>query len=113
MSDGFGGALPHSVDDANLDYDKLKYKVVYLCSFSFDDAFMFYLGYGQERGGINCLLYNNHNEDVGVVYMETIPWFLRLYLHTLKIEFFKTDGSAGNGTTLPPGGRACSFFGIY
>ena len=55
------------------------------------------------------MLYNNHDEDVGLVYMETVPWFLRLYLHTLKIEFFKTDGSAENGTTLPPGRSVLSF----
>ncbi|XP_014667346.1 PREDICTED: GPI transamidase component PIG-T-like [Priapulus caudatus] len=44
-------------------------------------------GYGQERGGIVCLL---HNEDphanITVIYMESIPWYIRVYFHTLTIE---------------------------
>ncbi|XP_033626120.1 GPI transamidase component PIG-T-like [Asterias rubens] len=47
----------------------------------------FLSGYGQERGGIKCQLLNNHpTESLRVVYMEKVPWFIRLYLHTLKVE---------------------------
>ena len=61
------------------------------------------LGYGQEKGGISCILYNRHPEkDLIVVVMETVPWFLRVYLHTLSIESFLSDDVAENGTTVKP-----------
>lgn len=43
-------------------------------------------GYGQETGGITCQLYNNDPENsVKVLYLETVPWYVRLYLHTLEV----------------------------
>ncbi|XP_072013804.1 GPI transamidase component PIG-T-like [Amphiura filiformis] len=43
-------------------------------------------GYGQEKGGIMCHLYNNDPvNSIRVVYMETVPWYIRLYLHTLEV----------------------------
>ena len=61
------------------------------------------LGYGQEKGGISCILYNRHPEkDLVVVVMETVPWFLRVYLHTLSIESFLSDDVAENGTVVKP-----------
>jgi phosphatidylinositol glycan class T len=42
-------------------------------------------GYGQERGGIVTKLHNGHWKALDVVYLENIPWFIPLYLHTLKI----------------------------
>ncbi|XP_022082353.1 GPI transamidase component PIG-T-like [Acanthaster planci] len=50
-------------------------------------AHRFLSGFGQEQGGITCQLFNSHaTEALRVIYMETVPWFIRLYLHTLKIE---------------------------
>ncbi|PNF27160.1 GPI transamidase component PIG-T [Cryptotermes secundus] len=43
------------------------------------------IGYGQERGGIVTKLHNGHWQALDVVYLENIPWFIPLYLHTLKI----------------------------
>lgn len=42
-------------------------------------------GAGQEHGGIRTSIKNVGKEPVTVVYLDVIPWFLRLYLHTLKI----------------------------
>lgn len=46
-------------------------------------------GYGVSRGGIRCLIGNKQNEPVEITIMEVIPWYFRMYLHTLLI----TSGS--------------------
>lgn len=44
-----------------------------------------FIGYGQERGGVQAILINpSLTESVEIVYFETLPWFMKLYLHTLK-----------------------------
>ncbi|KAJ8303420.1 hypothetical protein KUTeg_019816 [Tegillarca granosa] len=43
-------------------------------------------GYGLEKGGITCHIYNDLDENLTLIYMDTIPWFLRVYFNTLKIE---------------------------
>ncbi|XP_037500042.1 GPI transamidase component PIG-T [Rhipicephalus sanguineus] len=44
-------------------------------------------GYGLERGGIVNRIKNNHpTKAVRVVLLDVIPWFLPIYLHTLKIS---------------------------
>ena len=43
-------------------------------------------GYGQERGGIVTTIRNSGGKELKVVLLDIIPWFLRVYLHTLKIE---------------------------
>lgn len=43
-------------------------------------------GYGQDYGSIVCEITNTETESIQIVYTDYIPWFLRLYLHTLKIE---------------------------
>ncbi|KAK6581211.1 hypothetical protein PZA11_005902 [Diplocarpon coronariae] len=49
-----------------------------------------FIGYGQERGGVQAILTNpSLTESVDFVYLETLPWFMKLYLHTLKA---KTNG---------------------
>jgi len=50
-------------------------------------------GYGQEYGSIVCEITNNAEEVIQIVYMEYIPWFLRIYLHTLSIT--------SNGSKVP------------
>jgi len=42
-------------------------------------------GAGQERGGVRATIRNMGKDPLTVVYLDVIPWFLRLYLHTLKI----------------------------
>jgi len=52
-------------------------------------------GTGQERGGITAELKNSASNPVTVVYLEVIPWYLRVYLHTLEV-------TTGGGQTLLP-----------
>ncbi|XP_033101551.1 GPI transamidase component PIG-T-like [Anneissia japonica] len=43
-------------------------------------------GYGQEKGGISCILHNNDpSKSLRTIYLDIIPWYMRLYLHTIKI----------------------------
>ncbi|KAI5199567.1 putative GPI transamidase component Gpi16 [Aureobasidium subglaciale] len=42
------------------------------------------VGYGQERGGMRIVLNNpSLTEAVDLVYLESLPWFMKPYLHTL------------------------------
>jgi GPI-anchor transamidase subunit T len=41
-------------------------------------------GHGQERGGLQVLLRNTSPVQREVVYLESLPWFMKPYLHTLK-----------------------------
>ncbi|KAK8787914.1 phosphatidylinositol glycan anchor biosynthesis class T [Amblyomma americanum] len=44
-------------------------------------------GYGLERGGIVNHIRNNHpTKTIRVVLLDVVPWFLRVYLHTLKVS---------------------------
>ncbi|GES90457.1 GPI transamidase component PIG-T-like [Rhizophagus clarus] len=50
-------------------------------------AHRFFTGYGQERGGIKVNIFNKStNFTVPIIYYDVIPWFLKLYLHTLKVQ---------------------------
>lgn len=41
-------------------------------------------GYGQERGGMHTIIANPHPHTMRIVYLESLPWFLRPYIHTLE-----------------------------
>ncbi len=44
-----------------------------------------FTGHGQERGGVQTLLTNpSSTSAVGFIYLESLPWFMKPYLHTLK-----------------------------
>lgn len=46
-----------------------------------------FIGHGQERGGVQAILTNpSLTSPVDFVYMESLPWFMKLYLHTLKAK---------------------------
>ncbi|KAL8766063.1 MAG: hypothetical protein Q9209_007029 [Squamulea sp. 1 TL-2023] len=46
-----------------------------------------FTGHGQERGGVQTLLTNpSSNATVSFTYFETLPWFMKPYLHTLKAQ---------------------------
>lgn len=47
-------------------------------------------GYSQDRGGMRVTIHNSEDHDVSLVYFESLPWFMRIYLHTLEVS--------GNGT---------------
>jgi phosphatidylinositol glycan class T len=43
-----------------------------------------FTGHGQERGGVQTVFTNpSANNPVEFVYLESLPWFMKLYLHTL------------------------------
>jgi phosphatidylinositol glycan class T len=44
-----------------------------------------FTGHGQERGGVQAVLRNpSPTETVEFVYLESLPWFMKPYLHTLS-----------------------------
>lgn len=57
-----------------------------------------FTGYGQERGGVQTILTNpSPDKEVEFVYMESLPWFMRIYLHTLQARL---DGQNGADNSL-------------
>ncbi|KAI8082676.1 GPI transamidase component PIG-T [Gilbertella persicaria] len=47
----------------------------------------YFTGYGQEHGGLKVTIHNrNQLEAMPVIYYDSLPWYLKLYLHTLKID---------------------------
>jgi len=44
------------------------------------------VGTGQEKGGIVTTIRNSCSSPLTAVYLDIIPWYLRVYLHTLRIE---------------------------
>ncbi|SPO04763.1 related to GPI-anchor transamidase complex subunit Gpi16 [Cephalotrichum gorgonifer] len=56
------------------------------------------MGYGQEHGRVQTILTNpSPDEEVEFVYMESLPWFMRVYLHTLDARI---DGAPGSQPDL-------------
>ena len=53
-------------------------------------------GHGQEHGGVQAILTNPSDEEVEFVYMESLPWFMRIYLHTLSTRI---SSSQSNNTS--------------
>ncbi|XP_013119012.1 GPI transamidase component PIG-T [Stomoxys calcitrans] len=49
-------------------------------------AHRYIVGYGQERGKIITQITNNHYAELPIVLQENIPWFMPIYMHTLKIK---------------------------
>lgn len=49
-----------------------------------------FTGYGQDRGGIRTTFTNPLNKEARFVYLEVLPWYMRPYLHTLRIEKVST-----------------------
>jgi GPI-anchor transamidase subunit T len=49
-------------------------------------------GHGAANGGIRTILTNRSPTDpVSFVYFESLPWFMRPFMHTLKAEIIKTE----------------------
>ncbi|KAG0264452.1 hypothetical protein BG011_006811 [Mortierella polycephala] len=49
-------------------------------------AHRYFTGYGQEHGGLAIEIHNNNEQDVEAIYLDTLPWYLKLYLHTFSIQ---------------------------
>ena len=48
-------------------------------------------GYGAERGGMQTILRNPSDSPRRIVYLESLPWFLRPYIHTLQVDGGKIE----------------------
>ena len=48
-------------------------------------AHRYITGYGFYQGGITCRISNTLAQAQNVTYLDVIPWYLRIYLHTLTI----------------------------
>jgi len=58
-----------------------------------------YTGHGAERGGVRTILSNpDPDREVEFVYMESLPWFMRIYLHTLKAQL--AGGATGQNDVI-------------
>jgi len=52
-----------------------------------------FTGYGQEHGGVQSILRNpSLDQEVEFVYLESLPWFMRVYVHTLEARVEGTPG---------------------
>lgn len=57
------------------------------------------IGHGQERGGMRVILTNpSPTDSVDFIYFESLPWFLRPYLHTLRATIAGPDGGVPRAT---------------
>lgn len=51
------------------------------------------IGHGQEQGGLRVTFRNpSTSESVDFIYFESLPWFMRPYLHTLQATVVGNDG---------------------
>ncbi|KAI1848814.1 hypothetical protein JX266_005242 [Neoarthrinium moseri] len=63
-----------------------------------------FTGHGQQRGGVQTIFTNpSPDTEVEFVYLESLPWFMRIYLHTLQARISHRTGS-DKGETLAPEG---------
>ncbi|KAK6534982.1 Subunit of the glycosylphosphatidylinositol transamidase complex-like protein [Arthrobotrys megalospora] len=52
-----------------------------------------FTGHGQEHGGVKTVLRNPWpNDPIEVVYLESLPWFMKPYLHTFKARVLPAKG---------------------
>lgn len=59
------------------------------------------IGHGQERGGLRSILTNPSNSDsVDFVYFETLPWFMRPYIHSLQTKVTDRKGVTTDATPI-------------
>jgi phosphatidylinositol glycan class T len=60
-------------------------------------------GHGQERGSTQATIQNpSTTEAVEVVYLESLPWFMKPYLHTLRAHLDTTEESPIKETYYRP-----------
>lgn len=52
------------------------------------------IGYGQDRGGLRTVFANPSMEPVTLIYFESLPWFMRIYLSTMHLEKKHTQNSS-------------------
>lgn len=55
-----------------------------------------FTGYGQDKGGVRAVFRNPASTPVRFFYFEALPWFMRVYLHTLKVETIEGPSAGDN-----------------
>ena len=57
-----------------------------------------FTGHGQERGGVQTLLTNpSATSPIEFIYFESLPWFMKVYLHTLNAHLLHTPSKNKTG----------------
>lgn len=51
----------------------------------------FFIDNGFFNGKIKCKIFNDLDQSIEIIYFDTLPWFLRFYLHTLELENSRLD----------------------
>nr|XP_033819041.1 GPI transamidase component PIG-T [Geotrypetes seraphini] len=65
-------------------------------------------GYGLQKGELNTVIYNSHPyRAFPIIFMETVPWYLRLYVHTLVITTKGKDNKPSYIHYQPAKDRLC------
>ena len=60
-------------------------------------ASRWFTGHGQERGGVQTLLTNpSPTSPIDFIYFESLPWFMKPYLHTLKARILNQPFQASD-----------------
>ncbi|KAI9771399.1 MAG: Subunit of the glycosylphosphatidylinositol transamidase complex-like protein [Geoglossum umbratile] len=60
-----------------------------------------FTGHGQERGGVQTLLTNpSPDSAVEFVYLESLPWFMKTYLHTLRVKLDNKGASSDEDSLI-------------
>ncbi|KAI6399771.1 hypothetical protein MCOR23_005078 [Pyricularia oryzae] len=60
-------------------------------------------GHGAERGGVQTIFTNpSPDKEIEFVYMESLPWFMRIYLHTLTARVADSEIDS-RGSTVSAG----------
>ncbi|KAG6137585.1 hypothetical protein E4U28_004520 [Claviceps purpurea] len=59
-----------------------------------------FTGHGQQHGGVQAILTNPNPYEVEFVYLESLPWFMRVYLHTLSTRISASAAPNSNSSAL-------------
>ncbi|RDA89677.1 hypothetical protein CP533_3354 [Ophiocordyceps camponoti-saundersi (nom. inval.)] len=59
-----------------------------------------FMGHGQEHGGVQAILTNPGDSEVEFVYMESLPWFMRIYLHTLSTRISSSSVATNSSSRI-------------
>ncbi|KAH6618296.1 GPI transamidase component PIG-T [Chaetomium sp. MPI-SDFR-AT-0129] len=60
-----------------------------------------FTGHGQERGGVQTILRNpSPDTEVEFIYMESLPWFMRIYLHTMEARIASQQPHANASSSV-------------
>ncbi|KIK70817.1 hypothetical protein GYMLUDRAFT_32877 [Collybiopsis luxurians FD-317 M1] len=60
------------------------------------------LGPTQDRGKLSIVVTNNQDEQLQLLYLETMPWIIQFYLHTARVDSEHRDNSISNISYVLP-----------